>query len=111
MVSEDLALLRETVQRAVREGKTILATTDLINQLSSSEELCHNINSCAQNQSRIADDVLALARINLDMMQFHYVSLQEQSSPKANVTNDTRLMISTATNPYQETRKRCGCTV
>lgn len=62
MIGEDIASLRETVQQAMAVGQSIAATEELVKQLAANEELCQNINSCGQSQSRIADDVLALAR-------------------------------------------------
>lgn len=78
MVGTNLAMLRQNVQDAMEGTGMIPASLDLVQQLAADEELCQNINSCAQSQSRIADDVLALARINLDMMQFFYVSITKR---------------------------------
>jgi hypothetical protein len=73
MIGEDLAILREQLESVSKED-SFRVTERIIKQLTFNEDLCQNINSCAQSQSRIADDVLALARINLDMLQFTYVS-------------------------------------
>jgi hypothetical protein len=74
-VGGNLTQLRQTLQHVFAANQSLTITPDLIDQLKADEELCRNIYSCAQNQSRIADDVLALARINLDMLQFVHVSL------------------------------------
>lgn len=74
-VGANLRQLRQTLQQVYGAKQSLNITEDLVEQLKSDEELCRNINSCAQNQSRIADDVLALARINLDMLHFVLVSL------------------------------------
>ncbi|KAJ9099949.1 hypothetical protein QFC21_003957 [Naganishia friedmannii] len=70
MVGANLTQLRQTLQLIHAAKQSLDVTEDLVDQLKADEELCRNINSCAQNQSRIADDVLALARINLDMLHF-----------------------------------------
>jgi len=86
MIGEDIASLRESVQAAISTGQSIAATDELVKQLLADEEMCQNINSCGQSQSRIADDVLALARINLDMMQFTYVSRLFRFEDQASLT-------------------------
>jgi hypothetical protein len=74
MVGANLTQFRQTLQHIHAANQSLAVTEDLIDSLKADEELCRNINSCAQNQSRIADDVLALARINLDMLHFVNVS-------------------------------------
>jgi hypothetical protein len=74
-VGVNLRQLRQTLQQVYAAKQSLAITEDLVEQLKADEELCRNINSCAQNQSRIADDVLALARINLDMLHFVMVSM------------------------------------
>jgi signal transduction histidine kinase len=109
MIGEDIAALRESVQQAVASGQAIAATEELVKQLIATEELCQNINQCGQSQSRrspsqrrircsvssnslvsilsgIADDVLALARINLDMLQFTYQSTNIRTRAREVVT-------------------------
>jgi hypothetical protein len=66
-------------------------TEDLVEQLKADEELCRNINSCAQNQSRIADDVLALARINLDMLHFVMVSADDVDRARRQLGSSSKI--------------------
>lgn len=86
------------------ENQTLNITPDLIEQLKADEELCRNIYSCAQNQSRIADDVLALARINLDMLQFVHVS-----RTLVGASSDKTHPCPCATGAHYNTKENTGC--
>lgn len=90
-VGANLRQLRHTLQHVYSAEQSLNITEDLVEQLKADEELCRNINSCAQNQSRIADDVLALARINLDMLHFVLVSADNIDRTRIEL-NSTHLM-------------------
>lgn len=79
-------------------------TEDLVEQLKADEELCRNINSCAQNQSRIADDVLALARINLDML--HFVLVSADNVDRARMEPSSSSKIGSNDNTEKDTGRR-----
>lgn len=71
MVGSNLTELRQQLIKLKSQSEFgQFVDQDLLSQLEADEELCNNIYACAQHQSRIADDILALARISMDMLQF-----------------------------------------
>lgn len=73
LVGNNLAALRQRLaQLRSIPGINDVIGQDLIDTLEEDRDLCESIVACAQHQTRIADDVLALARISMDTLKLSF---------------------------------------
>lgn len=73
LVGSNLIALRERLMK-VRDipGANAVVGQDLVDSLEEDRDLCESIVACAQHQTRIADDVLALARISMETLKLSF---------------------------------------
>jgi hypothetical protein len=75
IVRGNLSILRNHFASAITTGQPYHPSPDLVSQIDEDCDALESIHACSITLESISNDILALGRIQLDMLTFNHVSL------------------------------------
>jgi hypothetical protein len=79
IVRGNLSILRNHFASAITTGQPYHPSPDLVSQIDEDCDALESIHACSITLESISNDILALGRIQLDMLTFNHVSLDPPS--------------------------------